>query len=167
MQMAKPSGRWFVFFFCIFVLLGLLAIALLYANGAFDSVLPSRVPRPALVAAWSGALGGVAIRFKGVFDHKTERGPGDKPDVVLWDDQLLPWHLGRPFTGIIVGLFVFLALKTAYPSGNPSSATLGAASFVLGTQDRAFFDFVKQIGAIVVSIPKKTKGANDADQSDA
>jgi hypothetical protein len=73
-----------------------------------------------------------------------------------WDNDWLPWYLGRPFTGIIVGIAVFILLKAVYPSGTPNAATIAAASFVLGTQESRFFDWVKQIGAVVVSIPQQS-----------
>jgi hypothetical protein len=73
-----------------------------------------------------------------------------------WDNDWLPWYLGRPFTGIIVGIAVFILLKAVYPSGTPNAATIAAASFVLGTQESRFFDWVKQIGGVIVSIPQQS-----------
>ena len=102
-------------------------------------------------------LGGTASIFKGVFDHPVFAPYSETPSsAVLWDNGQFPWHFGRPFTGTIVGIFVFLAFRAVYPSGNPSGITLAVASFVLGTQDRAFFNYVKQIGAVIVSVPNKT-----------
>lgn len=130
-------------------------------NGKFNAILPASISRAALAAGWAGSLGGLAISFKGVFDHKGTADPEDPVKTDLWDNELLPWHLGRPFSGIIVGIFVFLALKAVYPSGNPSAITLAAASFVLGTQEKGFFEFIKQIGTVIVSIPKKDPPKND------
>src|SRR5262249_28345564 len=95
----------------------------------------------------------ITMSFKGVFDHKPRADKQYKGDQVLWDNDMLPWHLGRPFTGTIVGIAVFIVLQAVYPNGNPSPITLAAASFVLGTQEAKFFDFTKQIGAVVTSVP--------------
>lgn len=154
MSTAQSRGRWGVFFYCILVLAGLIALAILYGNGEFNSITGS-IPKAAFVAAWAGALGGIAISFKGVFDHPVKQDPQSPVKQVLWTNELLPWHLGRPFTGIIVGIFVYVALQATYPNGHPSSLVLAAAAFVLGTQERAFFAFIKQIGAVVVSIPQQ------------
>jgi len=82
-----------------------------------------------------------------------------------WDNDWLPWYFGRPFTGIIVGIAVFILLKAVYPSGTPSAATISAASFVLGTQESRFFEWVKQIGAVVVSIPHPNKSSKTSNSS--
>lgn len=162
-------GRWLVFAYCVFVLLTLVALALLYVDGRLDSIIPDDVPRSVIAAAWAGALGGIAISFRGVFKYSqdgasepAERQKHEGEHVQgRWDNEWIPWHLGRPFTGVIVGIFVFIALKAVYPTAEPSEATLAAAAFVLGTQDSAFFRFVRQIGAVVVNDNVEGDGRRD------
>ncbi len=161
------GGRTFVFLYCVFVLVALIAAALFFLDDKLGFLIPSSIPDAAVAAAWAGALGGVAISFKGVFDHRvvaedegqttTGQAPAAGKDGKAaekhdpWSNEWILWHVGRPFTGLIVGIFVFIALKAVYPSGDPSEATLAAAAFVLGTQESAFFEFVKKIGGVVVS----------------
>jgi hypothetical protein len=85
----------------------LVLLALLFARGSLNGIFPGVVPRPLLFAAWSGALGGIAIGLKGVYDHRTTLDLENDPENRrLWDNELLPWHIGRPFSGIIVGIAV-------------------------------------------------------------
>lgn len=135
-----------------------MVVAILYVHGTFGSVLRG-VPYGGIAAGWAGALGGVAISLKGVYEHGV--GPQAKGKPAPWDNDLFIWHLGRPFSGIIVGLAVFILLKTAYPSGNPSPAAMAAAAFILGTQEKRFFAWIKQIGAVVVAVPKTNSGPAD------
>lgn len=151
----RTAGRWFAFFYSILALAGLIILAIAYSHKGLKDILSTNIPSAVLSASWAGALGGIAISFKGVFDHKAKLEPGDDPSKTkLWSNELMPWHIGRPFTGLIVGIFVFIALKAVYPSGNPSEVTLAAVSFVLGTQEHNFFLFIKEIGAVVVNVPK-------------
>jgi hypothetical protein len=147
-------GRWIIFVYCVVILAVLVWLAWLYGRDSLHDLIPESVPGPALASAWAGALGGIAISFKGVYDHKGKLDSFDDPKKnTVWSNEMIPWHLGRPFSGIIVGIFVYIALQAVYPSGTPSGFTLAAASFVLGTQDRAFFEFVRKIGGIVVTVP--------------
>lgn len=136
----------------------LISLAALYMQSDMKSLLSSSIPTAVLACAWAGALGGVAISLKGVSNHPAKRDPGKftsarDDEAVLWSNEMMPWHLTRPFSGLIVGIFVYMALKAVYPTGSPAPATLAAGSFVLGTQERRFFDFVRKIGAVVVSVP--------------
>ena len=158
MKKGQSVGRWFAFAYSLIMLFCLAALSIAFEHGTFKNIIPSSVPNAALASIWAGALGGIAISLKGVFDHKVAPDPQNPSQLYEWNNQLLPWHMGRPFTGVIVGFFVFIALRTVYPSaGDPSAATLATLSFVLGTQDRAFFNFVRQIGEVIVSIPNQSK----------
>lgn len=148
----RSQGRWFVFIYAIVILAVLVLVALLYA--AKDLRFPSSVPRAILFSSWAGALGGIAISFKGVYDNRAVADPVNDPhNERLWDNQLIVWHIGRPFSGVIVGIAVFLLLKAAVPTGQPSGVVISAVAFVLGTQDKGFFNFVRQIGNVIVSVP--------------
>lgn len=151
--MTPTSGRRLAFWYAIAWLVALLVAAVLYANGRFRGAL-NGVPFAAIASGWAGALGGVAISLKGVYDHWVEasRHPQNKTG---WNNDLLLWHIGRPASGAIVGVAVFILLKAVYPSGRPSPGAMAAASFVLGMQEKRFFAWVKQIGEVVVAIPAK------------
>lgn len=158
MKNGQSIGRWFAFVYSLVALAGLTAVGIAYEHGTLSNLIPSTIPNAALASLWAGSLGGVAIGMKGIFDHKVAADPQNPDKFLEWNNQLLPWHMGRPFTGLIVGFFVFIALRTVYPSGgDPSAATLATLSFVLGTQDRAFFNFVRQIGQVIVSTPSQSK----------
>lgn len=173
------GGRTFVFLYCVFVLVALVAAALFFLDDKLGFLIPSSIPDAAVAAAWAGALGGVAISFKGVFAHRVvdedggAKGGGQLPagedgtppesGHEPWSNEWILWHVGRPFTGLIVGIFVFIALKAVYPSGEPSEATLAAAAFVLGTQESGFFEFVKKIGGVVVSTGSSSPAGTTGD----
>lgn len=134
-------------------LITLFGLALLYARGDLAGIVRG-VPFVGIAAGWSGSLGGVAISLKGVYDHWVD--PSGQPEGKNeWNNNLLLWHVGRPASGVIVGVAVVILTKAAYPSGAPSSTVLSAAAFVLGMQEKRFFAWVKQIGAAIVSIPAK------------
>jgi len=138
-------------------------LAALYSHHHFRGI-ASGIPLAGLASGWAGCLGGVAISLKGVYDHwlDSSKNPERKS---AWNNDLLLWHVGRPVSGAIVGVSVFLLLKAAYPSGTLSSGAMAAAAFVLGMQEKRFFAWVKQIGAVVVAVPNQVKLRPD--QSDA
>jgi len=146
------------FWYAIAWLDGLLALAYFYARGDLSAAL-SGIPLSAVASAWAGALGGIAISLKGVYEHWTDasRHPQGKS---AWRNDFLLWHLGRPASGAIVGIVVYLVFQAADPSGRPAAPTLAAASFVLGLQEKKFFEWVKQVGAALVDIPGRSHGAS-------
>jgi hypothetical protein len=145
------AGRRLAFGYALGWLGVLVALAAMYTEGDFRTVLRG-VPFSGVAAGWAGALGGIAISLKGVYEHGTRPAGGDKREP--WDNDLLIWHLGRPASGVIVGIAVYILLKTAYPSGSPSAGAMAAAAFILGTQEKRFFGWIKQIGAVVVAVPR-------------
>lgn len=154
-QVRRERERLGIFAYSIVVLIVLIAVALMYYNGAFDRILSATFPRAVLVAAWAGSLGGITISLKGVYDYRSERPARDQDDHRLWDSGLLLWHIGRPFSGVIVGIAVFILLKVAVPSGTPATASIAAISFVLGMRDKQFFEFVQQIASVIVTTPPR------------
>jgi hypothetical protein len=87
---------------------------------------------------WMGALGGVTISLKGVYDHGSASDP--------WKDDYDLWHLGRPISCAVAGLIAALLLFLV-TGDKVSSVVLYGVAFVFGTQDRAFFEFISQFGA--------------------
>jgi hypothetical protein len=142
-----------VFWYSIAWLIGLLVLAALYNDGHFRGLLAG-VSVAALATVWSGALGGVAISLKGVYDHWADA--SKHPDRKTgWNNELLLWHIGRPASGLIVGIAVFILIKAVYPSGTPSAGAMASVAFVLGLQEKRFFAWVKQVGEVVVAVPAK------------
>ena len=148
-------GRRFAFFYAATWVAALFLLAALYSHNHFRGV-TTGIPFAGLASGWAGCLGGVAISLKGVYDHWLDS--SSQPEQKsAWNNDLLLWHLGRPVSGAIVGVSVFLLIKAASPSGTPSSGAMAAAAFVLGMQEKRFFAWVKQIGAVVVAVPNQVK----------
>jgi hypothetical protein len=161
--MTATTGRRIAFWYAIAWLVSLLVLAALYAHGEFRGLL-DHVPFAAVAASWAGALGGISISLKGVYDHWVDasKHPTGKS---AWNNELLLWHIGRPASGAIVGIAVFILLKAVYPSGAPSPGAMAAAAFVLGMQEKRFFGWVKQIGAMVVATPSKVPSQSSGTSS--
>ena len=83
---------------------------------------------------WIGALGGLTISLKGVYDHGNPADP--------WKDAYNLWHYGRPISGAIAGLLAALLFIVIVPGEKISPAVLYGIAFIFGMQDRAFFDFL-------------------------
>ena len=91
-----------------------------------------------------GALGGVVISLKGVYDHHCNRGD--------WDDGFTLWHIGRPISGALTGLITVVLLLAINPT-RPNEPVAYAIAFIFGTQERRFFNFLAEVAALVVRLP--------------
>ena len=158
------TDKWWrrtVFLYEIAVLCGLLALAFAYYKvDAVTNLVPDVFKGLPVEVAWFGALGGVAVSLKGVYDH-----PVVDPvpaGVIPWENRWVLWHFGRPFSGMLAGIVTYALLKAVYPSGQPASALVLAAAFILGTQENRFFEFLKQVGAVIVAVPDQGGGNNGA-----
>jgi hypothetical protein len=110
-----------------------------------------------LKCLWFGALGGVVISLKGVYEHPVSASAG-------WKDDFDLWHFGRPVSGAITGVITFVLLHVINPSADPSAPVLYAAAFILGTQEARFFNFLYEVGRIIVQVPEqKTTGLKVTD----
>jgi hypothetical protein len=136
-------------------LLGILvALAVLYfKTNAIGHFLPEELRGLPAYTAWFGVLGSIAISFKGLSDWG--------PDEALWGGRWPLWYVGRPFSGLIVGIMTFVLLRAIYPSGTPSVPTFEAAAFILGTQEARFFNFLAKVGELVLSVPENRPGNPD------
>src|SRR5262249_24481546 len=83
---------------------------------------------------WMGALGGVVISLKGVYEHSHALDP--------WKNSYNLWHIGRPVSGAISGLIVALLYLLLVPTDKFSPLVLYGISFIFGTQDASFFTFL-------------------------
>jgi hypothetical protein len=100
---------------------------------------------------WFGALGGIMISLKGIYEHA--KGPDG------WDDSFSLWHIGRPFSGAITGLMTVVLMEAANPGKSLTAPVVYAAAFVFGTQERRFFNFLYEVAKLVVQVPGDDKSA--------
>jgi IPT/TIG domain len=104
-----------------------------------------------LRAMWFGALGGIVISLKGVYDHCCARGE--------WDQCFDLWHFGRPISGALSGLITLILLLSVNPNSSPSQPAVYAIAFIFGTQERRFFNFLFEVAGLVVRVPNEDQQA--------
>jgi hypothetical protein len=102
--------------------------------------------RLALYAMWFGAIGGIMISLKAVYDH----GPRD------WQEKYNLWHYGRPASGALAGGITYLLLL-AVSGSSPIEPAILAAAFIMGTQERRFFNFLYEAARLIVQVPGDTQ----------
>lgn len=95
---------------------------------------------------WMGALGGVTISLKGVYEHGNPKDP--------WSNAYNLWHIGRPFSGAVAGVIVALLFVVVFPTTGVSRLVLYGVAFIFGTQDAAFFTFLSEFASRFVKTSK-------------
>jgi hypothetical protein len=159
-NMTPVWSRRVVFLYELAILCGLVALSFVYYEiGAVKDLVPEPFQGLPVEVAWFGALGGVAISLKGVYDHPVVPG---RARVKPWDNSLLLWHLGRPFSGMLAGIVTLVLLEAVSADGNLRDPVILAAAFILGTQESRFFAFIKEVGAVIVAVPQKPNGNEGA-----
>jgi hypothetical protein len=145
-----------IFIYDLLVIAFLVSIAAAYlkCNG-FHACVPD-VVRLAVHCAWFGALGGVVISLKGIYDHSGAKAANQ------WDNSYNLWHFGRPISGAIAGGITYLLLQAINPGGEPTQPVIYAAAFTLGTQERRFFTFISEVARLIVQVPNETKSPDFA-----
>ncbi len=128
------------------VVLLALAIVIRLPGNPLSSLLPMSWEMAGATGAWFGMLGAVAISYKGVFDHWRSS------EWVTGGWAL--WYVGRPFSGLVAGLMTYLLLQIVNPSQTPSTVALGVAAFIMGTQERLFFEFIQQVASLILTTPQ-------------
>lgn len=131
-----------IFIYNLVVIAVLAVIGVVYMNGGFTLQAPYKLP---IQAMWFGALGGIVISLKGVYDHSCERGD--------WDDGFCLWHIGRPISGAITGLLTMVLLQAVNPGSDLTASVVYTVAFIFGTQERRFFNFLSEVAALVVKTP--------------
>jgi hypothetical protein len=135
----------FVYNICSIAILA--GIAYLFATGDWVKSDAGKY----LASAWFGSLGGVMISLKGIYDHAAEK----------WDDSFALWHFGRPVSGAAAGFMTVILLTAIVPAGKqaPDGQPLAiyAAAFILGTQERRFFNLLSEVARLVVQVPDEAK----------
>jgi hypothetical protein len=154
-KLAGISRRRIIFFYDLFwvLILGVVAWELTQKNNCILPTVPTGKIDWSHVTAycvlwtkykllfncmWMGALGGVTISLKGIYDHGASTDP--------WKNDYNLWHIGRPVSGAIAGLIAGLLLYLVVPVDKFSPVLIYGLAFILGMQDKAFFDFLSQIG---------------------
>lgn len=150
----KTNCRWRcnIFAYNFAVVAALLLTAFFYLRGHYalgTPVAPATVSNIdiAMRAMWFGAMGGIVISLKGVYDHCCAHGD--------WDDCFDLWHIGRPVSGALTGLITLVLLLAINPNGTPSEPVVYAVAFIFGTQERRFFNFLSEVAALVVRVPNE------------
>ena len=138
----RSRTRQIAFWYTTLELATLAALAYWFKTAADTGFLSQQAD--VLTAAWFAMLGGVAISYKGIFDHR-----GD----AQWTDGWLLWYIGRPFSSFIVGIVTFMLLQVANTKDLPSPPALAIAAFTLGTQERRFFAFLYEVAKLVLNTP--------------
>ena len=157
---SRPTGeagqiRLTIFLYELFILGFLLTLAIFYfRTDKIGHILPSELRGLPAYTAWFGVLGSVSISLKGVYDHG--------PTPQLWGGRWPLWYFGRPFSGLIVGIIVYVFLRALYPTATaqPSLPTFEAAAFILGAQEQRFFLFLGEVGKLILAVPTSTKGGD-------
>jgi IPT/TIG domain len=157
-----------IFVYDLVVIAVLIAIGVLYFEFSIAKMLDAIIlHRLALTleAAWFGALGGVIISLKGVYEHSS--------GTQGWDASYNLWHLGRPVSGAIAGLMTVILLMVINSGGNSdvnlSTPVVYAAAFIFGTQERRFFNLLYEVARLVVQVPEEAKAGlvlNDVQPSE-
>lgn len=137
------NKRTFAFYYTTLVLFGLLAGAAWYQFSSKSGFLfTEQRAQYALLGGWWAMIGGVAIGYKGIVEHRTTE---------EWTNGWLLWYIVRPFSSFVVGIVTYSVLQVANPSNAPSSAALAIAAFIFGTQERRFFGFLTQVAALILT----------------
>ncbi len=153
--------RFGIFIYDLVVVLGLVVVGYFYVKSPSGHwlVAPTGTGPDAKLAAaelslravWFGALGGIVISLKGVYEHCCQRGD--------WDDCFDLWHIGRPISGALTGLITLVLLMAVNPTATPSEPVVYAIAFIFGTQERRFFNFLFEVAALVVRVPNEDQKA--------
>ncbi len=145
----KPMGRTAIFAYDLGALAVLILLGGLSIRYPESFTLGGEPFKLAIESMWFGALGGVMISLKGIYDHS------DGPE--RWDNSYNLWHIGRPLSGAIAGLMTIVLLKAINTTGEPARPVVYAAAFIFGTQERRFFNFLYEVARLIVQVPDETK----------
>lgn len=133
-----------LFLYTTAVLFTLIGAGAWFLTSAHNGLLGDENIRDGLGAVWFAMLGGVAVSYKGIFDHR---------DAIEWQKGWALWYLGRPFSAFIVGVVTLALLEVVNTKSPPSVPAVAVAAFTLGTQERRFFAFLYEVAKLVLSTP--------------
>jgi hypothetical protein len=138
----RDRKRVFTYDIVIFFVLILLGWMYFAPAVMLQNLVPPQLQGTPIYAVWFGALGGIIISLKGVYDH----GPRE------WQDTYNLWHYGRPISGAIAGGVILLLLKAVGGDDLAWPVAL-ATAFIIGTQERRFFNFLYEVARLLVQVP--------------
>jgi hypothetical protein len=141
------SGRTAIFVYDVVVLAIVLAVGVALIKSDFQKFVGNY--RLLVLSMWFGALGGLMISFKGIYDHAKGQD--------AWDDSFSLWHIGRPLSGAIAGLMTVVILQAVNPGANLTHPVVYVSAFIFGTQERRFFNFLYEVARLVVQVPDEGK----------
>jgi len=139
--------RFGVFAYDLAIVFVLLVAALIYTRNPEKFPFGGANVTLSIHAMWFGALGGIVISLKGIYDHCCNHGD--------WDNCFNLWHIGRPISGALTGLITLVLLLAINPKGEPSEPIVYAIAFIFGTQERRFFNFLSEVAGLVVRVPNE------------
>lgn len=141
----RPS-RVTVFFYDVVCIAVLAALAVVYFRyQTVSDVVPEPIRELPIWMVWFGALGAVAYSLRGVYSYAGEN----------WNPSFGLWHFGHPVSGAIAGGVTYVLLWAVNPAQRPAIPTGEVAAFIVGTQDRLFFEFLNKVGRLVLTTDKK------------
>jgi hypothetical protein len=126
----------------LLVLAALAALLFAYFEGGLAALFPEELRGLPLYAVWFGALGGIVYSLKWV------NTPGPEGEGV--------WYYSRPFSGAIVGGMTFVLLQALTPGATLSAPIVEAAAFIVGIQERRFFELLFRVADVILSVPSET-----------
>ena len=143
------AGRRWIFAYDVAALVAVMAIGAYYvvAQPSLGAATANQVL--AIESMWFGAIGGLMISLKGVYDHRD--------GASGWDSGFALWHIGRPFSGAVAGAVTALLLSVVDGGKTAAPTVVYAAAFIFGTQERRFFGFLSEIARLVVQVPDEAK----------
>lgn len=143
----RVSDRTKIFVFDLVLLAILILLGAL--NVLFHVFSLGRDPYKLVIESmWFGALGGVVISLKGIYDHAGGTNG--------WDSSFDLWHIGRPASGAVAGLMTVVLLQAVNANGELTRPVVYAAAFIFGTQERRFFNFLYEVARLIVHTPGET-----------
>ena len=97
------------------------------------------------------------ISLKGIYDHDFDDWQGKEYDI---------WHFGQPVSGAIAGGITYLLLLAINSSNGVSMPFALAAAFLMGSQDKRFFNFLYEAARLLVQVPGGDQERTSTDTSD-
>lgn len=144
------TARFWIFVYDVVLALLLVAVAGVYLIRPDWHAMVPDAQRMVVQATWFGVMGGIVISLKGVYDH----GPGLAQP---WKEGFNLWHIGRPISGGIVGFMTLVLLNAIGANNTPSQPVVYAGAFILGTQELRFFNFLFEVGRLILQVPERAE----------
>ncbi len=111
-------------------------------------VIPASVAGVPISILWFGAAGAVLVGLYGIFDH----------GHLDWQRRLNPWHIGRPFTGALLGTIGYIAFVGVIRATGANPVTNDPAgrfvyyvvAFLVGFRELAFRQLIARVSDLLL-----------------